>query len=428
MRFSNHDEASNFMVTKCAEKGLFANEQIEAHIQEVVEGIPAATRAMYAPADMADDKTVLAANYYDVYEGTAGNNANPANLAVPSAAPSALKAGKAGFTPSPTLSDEQMAAAQQLLAGNVEAKAQKTAQTKIKKLLVRSPKASDLIGGKKIVPECAPEKMAEYESQLVDTAENKAAFARVKEAVNSKVALPVFVNDESRKFMGVTVSTPVSKEGKSEIKDLYFDEEGLVNFLAVELFCRIPSQGTGLGCMITGFRPVKAGRKADLTQPQGRPNLKWDGKTETIKKGDPSIVVAINEKKGKEVKEGKLRIQDSFKVYSTSKDSEGNVTVKTNKKGEKMTKVIRLTGNSKEIPMLVRKQEFVQLFGEEKNGNVIFSTMTKKEQDLALQTALLFVDMAANTGASGSGNEALDSILKTIKTHGASGKTAEFEE
>lgn len=429
MKYTNHEDATNFMVTAAAEKGMFSNEQIDQLANEIVEGIPAATKAMYAPADLLGDNYVLAANYYEVYQGTAGNSANPANTAMQTSGVTGLKTGRASFTPSPSLSDEQLAAAQALLSGNSEAKAMKTQQTKIKQILVRAPKASELIGGKTIVPECDPEKLVEYEGQLVDTPENKAAFARIKEAVNSKAKMPVFINDESRKYMGVVVATPISQEGKTVLAELTFDEEGLVNFVALELFCRIPSQGTGLGCIISGFRPLKAAKKADLTQQQGRAVLKWDGKTEAIKKGDPNIVVAINEKKGKEVKDGKLRIADSFRIYATSKDGAGNVTFKTNKKGEKITKVVRLTGTSKEIPLLVRKSAFVSLFGEEKNGNVIFATLTKQDQMAALQTALQFVDMvSSSSSAMGTGNTELDSILKTIKDHSGSSKPAEFAE
>lgn len=429
MKFTNHDDAANFMVTVCAEKGLFSQEQIEAEVKAVVESIPSATRVMYAPAELQDDNYVLAANFYEVYLGEAGSKQNPANIAV-TVGGGTLSTSKGAFVPPTTLTDEQNAAAQALLAGNLEAKAQKTVQTKVAKLLVRAPKASELIGGKKVVPECDADKLAEYEKYLLDTPENKKAFATVKEAVQKKTPMPVFINDASRKYMGVIVATPVLETGKTIMKEIAMDDERLTNFLAIELFCRIPSEATGLGCKISGFKKAKAGKKADVdvTRAQGKAHIVWDGKTTAIKEGDPNLVISINEKKGKEVKDSKVRIAESFKIYATKKSEDGSVEFKTNKKGEKITKSIRLQGKTNEMPVLVRKSDYVELFGEEKMGTVIFATMTQKEKEAALQQALIFVDMTASTRGTGTGNVMLDNILKEIKTRGASGKTEGFVE
>jgi hypothetical protein len=341
--YSNVNDAREFLVKELVSQGILGKDQQDAEIAAVVAAIPTATRAEYG-----EDDIVAAANYWPTYQAAKGaisNASNPASLQSAGAG-AVIKATRssAEFIP-PVLADEVMEAARELVQAKAAERVQNTAQTSINTLLVENPPASEMYGKLRVIPRVTVEKLGEYEKLLVDDPENKAAFKRVKEAVN-KTALSVYCNDKNRRLRGVRVKTPASGEGKGHLEDIILTIEGLFGFLATKVIGRIPSDKTGIGVVMTAIKAAqKAGKKADATAPKGKPRVKWVGKTAALKEGRNIEVINEVEKVGNKVetRKGRLRIADSFKVY---------VGDERNSKGERKTRTIRLSGESNEVPVM----------------------------------------------------------------------------
>jgi len=415
MKFITREAAEAEMVANLMSLSIFAPEDVLAKVTEIAGTIPPATKMGYAPAELQEDVYVLAANYYDTYQNKAGVLANANNEGIQLQGSKTLQTQvKAEIQP--TLSDESSAAVQRLLASNIDQKAAKTSATKIKALLVRAPKPSELYKG--IMLEVKDENglMEKYKPILTEKAGNKEAFAKVAEMIAKGTKAPVFCNDASRKYVGVTVSTPVSTEGKTVQTDVSLTAEGLEGFLALEVLCRIPSDND-LGVRLTGLKAKQTkGRRADTSKATGVPQLKWDGKTAVIKAGDANRVVAISEIQKNEFRKGSLPVDVAFEVFKGTYDASGTFIPALNKKGEKITKIVRMKGTSDKIPMLQRKSVYSALFGEEKHGTAIYGSLTAQERVEALNIATKFVDAmgAADPGASQLYGAEMADILKAI--------------
>lgn len=423
MEFKTHESAKNQMLALLAQKGIFDEAAVEAKCAEIVDSMPPSTKSAYAPAELADDVFVLAANYYDTYEGKMSSGTPNTGLQLQETG----KVAKASKDIEPTLTDAEEKNVQKVVATNLDAKAAKTAATKIVALLVRAPKPSVMHKGLTVVPECAAEKLAKIEARLVDTVENKKAFADAKAAIESGKAVPVSFDDTSRKLVGVTISTPKNADGKGSNENRHLTLDGLEIVLAFELLCRIPSNA-GLGVMLSGVNPVKAkGRRADTTRPQGKAVLKWDGKTEAIKAGGANVV-SISEVKAGEFKEGLLPTNLVVEIYKMKEEADGTVVNVTKKDGTNATTKFRFKGRSKQIPVLTRVREYANAgFGEEKNGTTIFASMTNEDKQQAIANAVKFVNaigkekiqvMAGESASVASILEALEGTSQKAKVEG----------
>lgn len=426
--YNNRDEAMNFMVKELIKKGVLDKAEQEAYIAKVAAAIPPATRAGYG-----EDDTVAAANFWTTFHakegatGGEGGEGNPLNVQ-PKDVKVADKKVKVEFT-APVMSDEAKKAAKEILLKQQTQRMLNTPQTSIDALVVKNPKASEMLKGITVVPECTEEKLKEYEGILVDDEKNKEAFNRVKEAVNSAKAMPIHTNDANRKVLGVKISKPGEGEGKkaAKVTDLYTNA-GLVGFLATEVMGRIPSEASGIGCQITSITASgKAGQKADATAVQGQPRIKWAGKTAALSDEAQTHIVVVNEfsKTGgkQEVKTGRLRIAESFKVYNgTGLDAKGNRKQKT----------IRLSGKCPVVPVMKRIDEFVAKFGDEVDARVISANLTAEDKqqavDLTMQLFAAVKGGALNMSESTLGVQFSDIINKINQAEekGAVDKTNNF--
>jgi len=394
MKYTTHQAAQEFMTANGLEQGRFEEEAILTLCKEVAAAIPPSTKFAYAPDDMQDDEVILAANYYEVFKGNVAINTESNSAVSTQSTTVVVPAGTTKAELQPNLSDEQNAQVQLLLSSNLEKKAARTLATEIKNLLVRAPKASELYKGIQIKVTDEKNKLPEYANLLVDEAGNKEAYNKVVELVKSGKTTGVHMNDKSRKYMGVTITTIDDQaEGANKTITRDLDNNGLAGFLAFDVLCRIPSKND-LGVLLKGVKPKTAkGRKGEAMKAQGVPNIAWDGKTAVIASGDATRVVSVSEVKKGETKTGSLPIDISFKVYKVTKDDKGVPTRVKNQKGVDIISVIRLRGKSDKLPVLQRKAVYVDLFGEEANGTTIFATMSKTEQLAAIKVAADFVDL-----------------------------------
>lgn len=411
MRFTNEKEAFEHITTEGLAIGKFDEAELKAWASEIAESIPPSTKMAYAPADMQDNVIVLAANYLPTYQGQLNIDAPAAGNAVveTQATGVAIKAGKnSAEIPEPQYSDEQTEAVKKLLSANLDKKQALTAATKIKNILVRAPKPSEMYKGITLEPKDDKNMLATYADVLVGddiVPGNKAAYDKAVEAVKSGKKVAPYFNDKSRKYMGVTVETlDTHGEGASKKVDKILTNDNLVGFLTFEVLCRIPSVDD-LGVELKGIKAAGGkNRKAETGKAQGVPNIKWDGKTAVIAAGDPNRVVAISQIKKGEFKKGTLQTELAFKVYKVKRDANGEIgSYETNQKGERLTRLIRVRGTSDKLPVLERIPAYVKDFSVEKSGTTIYASMSMSEQIAAVKTATDFISRM--------GSEAQDTVF-----------------
>lgn len=415
MKITDVQEAKNFLSEKMITAGILDASEAKAEVAKIVAAIPPATRASYG-----EDDEVAAANFYNTYiEADTANSASP--IAIQETAIAANTA-KIEFT-APTLAEEAMEAAMDILKASQDQKVQNTANTQITHFIIRNPKASEMLAGIKIVPETPEDKLKEYESMLVDTPENKKKFAALKEAVQSKKMVDVYMNDASRKVLGLKVTTPANQEGKTSTQNIILTNDSLIGFLVTNVLGRIPSDKTGVGCRLTAISPVKAkGSKTDATAVQGKPRVKWVGKTQAVKDPEGKMLVIANtyQRAGdkKEVKKATLRTDSFFEVY---------VGTETNNKGDRRVRKIRLSGKSAQVPVLKRLPEFISAFGDETDSKTISANLSAEEKQQAFDLTLQLVTSAADNKLfiSSSFGAEFEGIINTItKANKAAGKNA----
>jgi len=429
MKFLNQKDAYEEMTAKALTRGIFEEPEIRSWCQEIADSIPPSTKMAYAPADLQDDAIVLAANYYETYAGNLNIDTVDTNSAVTVQATGiTVKAGaEKKALPEPTLSDAQTETVKKLLSANLDKKQAMTAASKVKAILVRAPKPSEMFKG--IVLEVKDEKnmLPTYADILVDTPENKAAYAKAQEAVKSGKKVNPNFNDKSRKYMGVVVETLSNKsEGAAQKEERVMDNDMLVGFLTFEVLCRIPSVDD-LGVELKGIKAVSTkGRKGESTAAAGIPNLSWDGRPAVIEAGAPERVIAISAVKKGEFRTGSLPTELAFKVYKVTRNEKQEITgYETNQKGDKLTKTIRLRGTSDKLPVLERLPKYVSIFSIEKNGTTIYANMSKSEQIEAIKTATDFISrMGENKEVLFSGYK---DILDAVETAGNAAVAQDYQ-
>lgn len=430
MRFTNNKEAYEAMATNALAAGIFDEAGIRAYCQEIADSIPPSTKMAYAPEDLQEDVVVLAANYFETYSGKLAIDADGAgNSAVATQETGIVVKGGAAKKelPEPTLSDEQTETVKKLLSANLDKKQAMTAASRIKAILVRAPKPSEMFKGIELEVKDEKNMLPTYADVLVDTPENKAAYNKAVEAVKAGKKVKPYFNDASRKYMGVVVETLSAKaEGSAQKEERIFDNDMLVGFLTFEVLCRIPSVDD-LGVELKGIKAVAAkGRKGESTKAAGIPNLSWDGRPAVIKAGAPDRVIAVSQVKKGEFRTGSLPTELAFQVYKVQRNEKQEITgYETNQKGEKLVKTIRLRGKSDKLPVLERIGKYVQIFGVEKNGTTIYANMSKSEQIEAIKTATDFISrMGENKDVLFSGYQ---DILNAVETAGNASTAQEYQ-
>jgi len=411
-------DARDYVVKELIKKGILDKAAQDTEITNIIGAIPPSTAIGYGT-----DPIVKAANFLSTYYAMNTKEESGKNITTTQAGNITAAGGKRGEFVAPVLPDAQQNKAREILLNKQAERIQNTAMTTVVNFIVRNPKASEMYKGLTVIPTVTPEKLKEYEDNLVDELKNKEAFTRVKEAANKK-HMPVHINDLNRKMLGMSVETPKMVEGKTNLTTEQLSNEAIPGFLSIRVIGRIPSEKNGIGCAVTSISSVgKPGKKADVTATLGRPRVKFVGKTAAMADPTEKFILIANEYSmvgtKKEVKKGRLRIAESFKVYSGTE---------TDSKGNRKTKTIRLSGECTSIPVMKRKTEFIAKFGDETDAKVISAHLSDADKAKALELTL---DLAAAAvggkiagGVGGLGTEFNELIAQIKQADNAAGTKA----
>lgn len=159
-------------------------------------------------------------------------------------APEAPKHGKKTEPTAVTLTAEETQQLDMIINQNAVEKGKKTAQSSVVAVLTDKPVMSQIyIQGSDLIPVVganAEAQLKKYEENLVDTPENKAAFAQLKAAWLKKEPMQVYINPKAKsKIIGFKVNT-LGENGTPETKIM--SKEDAVIFLAFEVNGIIPAR------------------------------------------------------------------------------------------------------------------------------------------------------------------------------------------
>lgn len=413
-QFTNHDEAMSYLTKEFVSRGIFDADAVNAEIKQIVGVIPPTVREGYG-----DNEVIAAANFYTTYKGTL-NTSTP----VATGGPLSIQEGNGAMPPAPRqateryerpiLTDAQRNKVEDIVQQNQAQRIRNTPLTSIEKILVRSPKPSTYLAGKKVMPKFDnAEKLAEYEKNLVQTEENIAAFNRIKAAIG-QTEMPVFINDKNIKIEGVVVKTPGNEEGKAQDVTLPLTLDQLAGFLVTRVLGRIPSQPM-VGVELQSMRKVKKnGRHADASLKLGKPYIRWVGKADALAEFDKYTEVTTEQQKTGnkvETKTLRVRIEESFQVIQ-GKNNDGSDRIRT----------VRLPGVI-EAPKFQRKQEFRSLLGELSDAKTLSAYLSEEEKHEALQKTIeLFSATTAGElmGGANAYGEEFSSLIREIQKSQAS--------
>lgn len=294
-----NQEARESLKAILAFRGVSGEEAFEAEIANINSAIPEASLATM-PEDIYERANAFVDKYYELK--TAGGFKGSAPT--PGAGAAVISA--------PSISTEMLRRGSVVLAKNAEGKKARASKTRISTLVFDKPVPSSyLTATTTVVPTCTPEKLALYESQLVDTVDNRKAFQTVKDAVTNKTALPIYINDKSRRVVGYKVSTPSADAGVANITDLILSQRRLIGFLLTELQGYIPTDPkTGLSARVALAKSNK--NVAANTTATSVARVRVSGIATA--KENPSLVDVATIPDTKKTKKGRLRINTVFEI------------------------------------------------------------------------------------------------------------------
>lgn len=368
-----------------SERNIIGKEDVEAEIHKIYSAMPVELQKEF------EDETSAAAAYYTTYYANVEGGASHISEN-PGVNDLQVQAGESGIVKKKTakkesefiaadLSSEQVDAVNKTLGSiSVEQRVQATAATKIEKLLVANPHPSTFLKGVSIVPTCDADKLKEYEANLVETAENKQAFAEIKNAIAKGTKVPAYITKSQQKIEGAVVDTPEVGGKTNAPKREVLTNSTLISFLMMRVIGKIPSNP--IGVRLGKFKAVDSGKAlAGAGGQLGRPTLKFAKKKLAFAPEGKQYLDTINEirdpKKAEALKKDavqtkKVGIEPTFDVI-VERDAKGEVT---------KTKTIRLKGSFAQYPIFDRKDgEYTEKFGAIDDRDTISGVVT--ETDIA---------------------------------------------
>ena len=362
-----------------------SNVTIEEYVAQQIKLVPPTFVEQFRAEGATDDADVVAK--YTIY--LQSNKDEQSTELQPK-----MEKGKVELHVNPALTDSEAELASKAIENDKQHRIAVTVSTKLKGLLVRAPKPSELFSDVELDFRNAEDllkKMDAHRELLVDTEENRKNFDTLYNLVstpNAKIK-PRF-NDQSRKYEGVVIETPNDDSKKGGMVTKYLSHKGLVQFLISETMGVIPSDPQTL----LGARFKKVAVVANKSTGRGEigkatPVIGFDGKADAIKNDRNLTVTCVPSGKKKTAA---LPVEISYKIYVKDGDK-----LKVNKKGQKVEKTVWQRGYSDNIPVLERSAQFVSVLGSLSNGTWVSAPQSPEE----LQEALtLLQDSVAMLGSS----------------------------
>jgi len=364
---TSQELAKNSLAIKMVQAKIVNPDEQQATIQKVLAELPASTLEADRAKGLSDEE-IVDTHFAEWLKGKSNTSDEAVKGKKRTGAPVAI-----------TMSAEEQQTFDMLLNSNSVAKGNRTANTNVVAVLTDKPVLSAIhVQGATLTPvisEKAEETLKKYENNLLQTDENKQAFAELTAAWKKKEELAVFLSPNARpKVIGFKVNT-IGEDGSPETRIM--DKEEAMVFLVFEVNGNVPPKSeNGIG--------IKLRWKASTSAPDATGN---------VKEGN-SIVVIMNRKNittNPSLSECTSVITDEVTdTYKAKTEKYFLVlTGKPKKDGTPGTRITRLPGVTK-AKIVKRAEAYVPKFGQvgERKGSGGMSKSEKAANLTAMRMAM----------------------------------------
>lgn len=345
------DQAKMKLKLVLAKHKIIDDAAVEATIQKILETTPAAVKEKMKAEGATE--TEIALQMADSYFAAEGGNKEPDPTE--KTKHSSTKPATANMTA------EDRNAIQEYFDSNAVATEKRTAQTRVVRQLTDKPTMAVLhVDGAKLKPSKSDSfeaKFKEYEGSLVDTTENRRKFVELKAAVDKGEELEVYVNTEAKeKVIGWVIET---LDENMQPTTQVLTKETAQSFLVLSVAGYIAQRGeNSIGLKI---------RWTSKTSKSAAKNNEADGAS----RGSTSVAVtnakAIKDNRDLSECTSIILTEGGVKQINDTQSARSAMyfeiyTGKTNAKGEKTVRKVRVSGKTKAY-RVVRKEEYVSVMG-----------------------------------------------------------------
>ena len=353
----NANEANQKFLLVCARNRITNPEEVQATMQAILASAPQAVLDSMSDKSDVEMALELADAYFKAQGSGATDDPNVTKETKPQDAPA---------------SAEQMQAIQDYLDANASETSKRAARTSVLAVITDRPVLAKIhVPNARLTPSLSAKTeslFAKWESQLVDTPENKQAFADLKVAYLKKEEMEVYINpDAKERTIGWKIQT-TDDQGQPVVQNLTRDSA--ISFLLVRVQGAIQPRGEesiGIRIKWTAKRQAASG----------------DNENNSASKGTTSVTL-LNRKA--------LQSNDKLSICSCQiqeANGEKLINDQFNKKGEVICRTIRLPGKTSAY-RVQRVDEFVNDFGPvEKSKGAGLTKSEKKKINEAVKRALV---------------------------------------
>lgn len=343
---SNMNAAQEVMLAM-ARRGITSPAEVESTKQAILAESPQALVAQLG--DMSDDEKVLKLMdaWFLAKEGTAAPSSNPTQRKETAPADAALTA-------------EESMGIQSWLDLHAEEMGQRAAQSRVVCILTDRPVLAAIhVPDAKLTPsitEKTEESFKKWEDRLVDTPENRAAFAEMKAAFMKKEPMEVYINpDAKERAIGYTIETT---DSQGQPQTLNLTKEAARDFLLVKVQGVIQARGEdSIGIRVKWTarkKPVSADNEANAAV-RGTTSVTVLNRKALQNNPSLSRTTCVIAEVG-----GQKTVNNAFNA-KTARYFE-ILTDKTDDQGKRLTRKQRLSGKTA-VYNVERREEYVNDFG-----------------------------------------------------------------
>ena len=358
----NANEANQKFLLVCARNRITNPEEVQATMQAILASAPKAV--LDSMSDKSDVEQAL--ELADAYFRAQGAGVTDD--------PNQTKETK----PQDTLaSAEEMSAIQDYLDANASDTSKRQARTSVLAVITDKPVLAKIhVPNARLVPTLSDKTeglFAKWESQLVDTPENKQAFEDLKASYLKKEEMEVYINPDAReKTIGWKIAT-TDDQGQPVTMNLTRDTA--ISFLLVKVQGAIQPRGEesiGIRIKWTAKRQAASGDNENNSASKGTTSVTLLNR-KALQSNDKLSICScqIQEANGEKL------VNDQFNAKTAA--SFKVVTDRKNKKGEVICRTIRLPGKTS-VYRVQRLEEFVNDFGAAERAKGVGMTKSEKKK------------------------------------------------
>lgn len=327
-----------------SEKALFGD-AAEKFVADTVASIPAATRDQYSE----DMYTAFMAYYSAMSPATPNPAAQPTQTESKPAEKKVRKNANAV-----RLSASEVQVGRVSIDRTMQERTANMHATTVHQLCIDRPSPSEYIpADTTIIPKCTPEKLQEYEANLVPGEENRKNFDTLKAAVQNGTQVKARIGTNAYKVIGVQIEHPSEEANQQRITE-YMSMDKLMGYMITKVPGFIESRKrSGIAVRIRWNQ--SNAKNSSNEYAEGSPSVMFVGKKDIIASNQyvctSKVKTSQQEPDGVKIEQN-LRTELSFKVY-TKPDSQGTRGQRT----------VRLTGRAMIFDLERASDEFQNIFG-----------------------------------------------------------------